>query len=210
TEPSNLEMVDPVCGMTVSAEDAAGTYTYSGTTYHFCNRGCLEKFKADPERYLQPRRAQPVPEKAGQMEYTCPMDPEIRQLGPGTCPKCGMALEPATFAAPQAKIEYTCPMHPEIVRSEPGFCPICGMALEPREVAAEEVNPELVQMTRRFWISVALTLPILALMISEILPGKPLQSLLGPTALVWASGRYFWIHVPNPFRGRSSTPVVAA
>src|SRR5215831_167801 len=113
------------------------------------------------------------------------MDPEVRQRGPGACPKCGMALEPATFAPSPARIEYTCPMHPEIVRTEPGSCPICGMALEPREVTTEEVNPELVQMTRRFWISVALTVPILSLMISEMLPGKPLQGILGPTALVW-------------------------
>jgi Cu+-exporting ATPase len=82
-------------------------------------------------------------------------------------------------------VEYTCPMHPEIVRNEPGFCPICGMALEPRVVTTDEVNPELVDMTRRFWISVVLTLPMLAFMISEMLPGKPLQTLLGPKALVW-------------------------
>src|SRR5262249_1982376 len=71
-----------------------------------------------------------------------------------------------------------------IVRSEPGSCPICGMALEPREVSLEEVNPELVDMTRRFWISAVLTLPVLAFMISEMLPGKPLQTLLGPEALL--------------------------
>jgi Cu+-exporting ATPase len=94
-------------------------------------------------------------------------------------------LEPATFAPAKPKIEYTCPMHPEIVRGEPGSCPICGMALEPREITAEEVNPELIGMTRRFWASVVLTIPLLALMVSEMLPGKPLQALLGPKTLLW-------------------------
>src|SRR5579864_1878565 len=100
--------------------------------------------------------------KAASNEYTCPMDPEVRQHGPGDCPKCGMALEPVIAALPATKVEYTCPMHPEIVRDKPGCCPICGMALEPRTVSVgEEQNPELAGMTRRFWVSVALTIPIL-------------------------------------------------
>jgi Cu+-exporting ATPase len=169
------EVVDPVCGMTISPEDAVGTHSYHGVRYHFCNPGCLEKFKADPEHYLKPAQQESPSRNNEEAEYTCPMDPEVRQLGPGTCPKCGMALEPATFAPAKPKIEYTCPMHPEIVRGEPGSCPICGMALEPREITAEEVNPELIGMTRRFWASVVLTIPLLALMVSEMLPGKPLQ-----------------------------------
>ncbi len=116
------------------------------------------------------------------VEFTCPMHSEVRQKGPGACPKCGMALEPATVAPPVARTEWTCPMHPEIVRTEPGSCPICGMALEPRTVTAEEENPELRDMSRRFWISTALTSPILALMISAMLPGKPLQEWLGAGA----------------------------
>jgi P-type Cu+ transporter len=96
--------------------------------------------------------------------YVCPMDPEVRETQPGPCPKCGMSLEPEVPLAPATRVEYTCPMHPEIVRAEPGACPICGMALEPRTVTVEEeVNPELQQMSRRFWISVALTIPVLAL-----------------------------------------------
>ena len=71
-------------------------------------------------------------------EYTCPMHPEVRQPGPGTCPKCGMALEPVTVAPPAARTEYVCPMHPEVVRPEPGSCPKCGMALEPRVASGEE------------------------------------------------------------------------
>jgi Cu+-exporting ATPase len=182
---ASAEVLDPVCGMTISPEDAAGTHTHRGITYHFCNPGCLERFKADPERYLTPAKKEPPSRSSEQAEYTCPMDPEVRQLGPGTCPKCGMALEPATLAPLKTKIQYTCPMHPEIVRDAPGACPICGMALEPREVAIEEVNPELIDMTRRFWTSVVLTIPILALMVSEMLSGKPLQALLGPNVLPW-------------------------
>ena len=105
-------------------------------------------------------------------EYTCPMDPEVRQQGPGDCPKCGMALEPAVAALPVTKTEYTCPMHPEIVRDAPGICPICGMALEPRTVSGgEEKNPELVSMTRRFWVCVALTIPILIVAMADLFPG---------------------------------------
>ncbi len=89
------------------------------------------------------------------------MCPEVRESKPGACPSCGMALEPDVPLA-STRTEYTCPMHPEIVRAEPGSCPICGMALEPRTVtAAGEENPELRDMTRRFWIGVALTAPLL-------------------------------------------------
>jgi P-type Cu+ transporter len=101
--------------------------------------------------------------------YVCPMCPEVRQIGPGPCPKCGMALDPESPALPATRREYTCPMHPEIVRAEPGNCPICGMALEPRTVTAEEDNPELRDMTRRFWISLGLTAPLLAIAMGSML-----------------------------------------
>lgn len=171
--------------MNVDPGRAAGTVEHAGQTYYFCSTSCVAKFKADPKKYLLSEK--PDTTHAGQekVEYTCPMDPEVRQIGPGSCPKCGMALEPVNVAPPVTRTQWTCPMHPEIVRSEPGSCPICGMALEPRTAAVEEENPELRTMTRRFWISVALTSPILALMISEMLPGKPLQVWLGPEALVW-------------------------
>jgi P-type Cu+ transporter len=101
--------------------------------------------------------------------YVCPMCPEVRQLGPGPCPKCGMALETESLAMAPTTIEYTCPMHPEIVRSEPGNCPICGMALEPRTVTAqEEENPELRDITRRFWTAVVLTTPLLAVAMASM------------------------------------------
>src|SRR5712691_368554 len=96
-------------------------------------------------------------------------------------------LAPAqnTPAHQSQQVEYTCPMHPEIVRNGPGACPICGMALEPRHASAEEANPELQDMTRRFWASVALTAPILALMVSEMIPGQPLQHWLGSSVALW-------------------------
>jgi Cu+-exporting ATPase len=175
---------DPVCGMDISAEDAVGTVEHDGRLYYFCSNSCIDKFNENPKRYLEPTSAEPPPKGSEAVEYTCPMDPEVRQLGPGACPKCGMALEPATVALPQTRTEYTCPMHPEIVRDQPGNCPICGMALEPRSVVLEEDNPELRDMTRRFLISTILTIPILALMVSEMLPGHPLQTLFGPTAVV--------------------------
>ncbi|WP_238590350.1 heavy metal translocating P-type ATPase [Nitrospira moscoviensis] len=183
--------IDPVCGMTVEPDQAAGMAEHKGRTYYFCSPSCLKKFQAEPERYLTRTAAQPshahapAPAGAAEMDYTCPMDPEVRQKGPGACPKCGMALEPADVTAPITRTEYTCSMHPEIVRSEPGTCPICGMALEPRTVTGEEVNPELVDMTRRFWHSVLLGAPILALMISEMMPGRPLQQLFSGRALIW-------------------------
>ena len=99
------------------------------------------------------------------------MHPEVEAQAAGDCPKCGMALEPAT-PSPAMRTEWVCPMHPQIVRSEPGDCPICGMALEPRQVTIEEVeNPELRDMSRRFWVSVALTVPVFALAMSESFPG---------------------------------------
>jgi P-type Cu+ transporter len=121
--------------------------------------------------------------------YTCPMHPDIRRPAPGTCPKCGMALEPVTPPAPTpTRVEYTCPMHPQIVRDAPGTCPICGMALEPRTVstgADDEDNAELRDMTRRFWISLALSLPLLAFAMSDMLPANPLRHLASPRALAW-------------------------
>ena len=99
-------------------------------------------------------------QQTSELAYTCPMHPEIRQEHPGSCPKCGMTLEQTVPAQKAASgIEYVCPMHPQIVRSAPGTCPICGMALEPRGGAGEQENAELADMTRRFWIGVALTIP---------------------------------------------------
>jgi P-type Cu+ transporter len=112
------------------------------------------------------------------MDYTCPMHPDVHSAVPGSCPKCGMTLEAATVAAPAVRTQYTCPMHPQIMRNEPGNCPICGMTLEPMTVAVSGANPELDSMTRRFWICAGLTLPLIAIMVSDIVPGHGLQHLL--------------------------------
>ncbi len=118
--------------------------------------------------------------------YTCPMHPEVRQEGPGSCPKCGMALEPAGIPVQATKIEYTCPMHPEIVQDAPGNCPKCGMALEPRTVTLEEEeNPELKDMSRRFWISVLLTVPLVVVAMGRHVPGMPFDGLASSRDLNW-------------------------
>jgi P-type Cu+ transporter len=102
---------DPVCGMTVDPERAAGLVEYQDQTYYFCSQGCAAKFQGNPERYLHPQ-AEPEPMQAppAGSEYTCPMHPEVRQIGPGACPKCGMALEPVSFtreSAEEVNPEYT-------------------------------------------------------------------------------------------------------
>ena len=118
--------------------------------------------------------------------HTCPMHPEVRQEGPGRCPKCGMALEPEGIPAPATKTEYTCPMHPEIVRDEPGNCPICGMALEPRTVILDaEENRELQDMTRRFWIGALLTVPLIIIAMGRHFPGMPFDGLASSRDLNW-------------------------
>jgi Cu+-exporting ATPase len=188
---------DPVCGMNVNPATTKHVYGHSGKNYYFCCAPCAEKFKADPPKYLAaatPARSpglvtlgaakaaapaypqlhtlestQPLRQaSATGVAYVCPMCPEVREKKPGPCPSCGMALEPETPIA-STRTEYTCPMHPEIVRPAPGSCPICGMALEPRTVTvAAEENPELRDMTRRFWISLALTAPLMAIAMSEM------------------------------------------
>lgn len=191
---------DPVCGMTVDPQTAAGSLVHEGKTYYFCHVHCQQKFNADPGQYLNqqapaeaPRpiaiqpSSRPQPAAASPAEtFTCPMHPEVSQEAPGTCPKCGMALEAAVPFQSIDKIEYTCPMHPEIIRSAPGSCPICGMALEPRVISIDETeNPELTDMRRRFWISAALAIPVFAIGMSDLLPGAPLQRLLPATSWSW-------------------------
>jgi Cu+-exporting ATPase len=176
---------DPVCGMTVAPETAAARTDFQGETYYFCSQHCHAKFTADPAKYSGAREAAPTVEGRG-MIYTCPMHPEVRQEGPGACPECGMALEPAGAPSVTSKTEYVCPMHPEIVRDAPGDCPICGMALEPRTVALEEEpNPELVDMTRRFWVATALAIPVFAsAMAAEFAPER-VAGLIDPRVRQW-------------------------
>jgi P-type Cu+ transporter len=216
---------DPVCGMNIDPATAAGQFDYQGATYYFCNPSCLERFRAAPAKYLAAPAA--VSAAGGAMMahvspshqasaspddmYTCPMDPEVKQAGPGACPKCGMALEPAEVAAPKTRTEYVCPMHPQIVRSEPGSCPICGMALEPRTITLEEeANPELVQMARRFWISVVLTAPVIVAGMADMIPGlrdvlrgrarAVFELILATPVVVWGGWPFFergWRSIVN-------------
>lgn len=188
---------DPVCGMTAGPESAGGSYEYNGHTYYFCSARCRERFQTNPESFLNKTteaallpaaiQHEPKPTAATPAQiYTCPMHPEVRQNKPGSCPKCGMALELVTVVPPKEKIEYTCPMHPQIVRDAPGNCPICGMALEPQTISlAEEENHELKDMRRRFWVSVALTFPALAIGMSDLIPGAPLERLIQPSISGW-------------------------
>ena len=197
---------DPVCGMDIEEQDAAGTVEHRGTRYFFCSQSCIEKFRTDPERYLNPRSESAPPPNANAIEYTCPMDPEVRQLRPGACPKCGMVLEPVTLQRPLTRTEYTCPMHPEIVRNEPGSCPICGMALEPRHVTVQEVNPELDDMKRRLRISAVLTLPLLLMMVLDFFPDAHWRSNIatGWIELVLATPVVLWGGWPFFHRGWAS------
>jgi Cu+-exporting ATPase len=234
TGPRNT-VKDPVCGMEVDPATAVFKTQNNGNEYFFCCKGCLETFRANPEQILS---AVPKPMGSGLVSlgmagtaagkgaivaaaagskpdacyYVCPMCAEVRQTGPGPCPKCGMALEPESPALSATKTEYTCPMHPEVVRSEPGSCPICGMALEPRTVAVEQENPELRNMTRRFWISLVLTAPLLSIAMGSMLwphafrlgswsLGLPwLELVLATPVVLWGGWPFFqrgWASILN-------------
>jgi Cu+-exporting ATPase len=206
---------DPVCGMTVDPATAKHRRQHDGQTYSFCCQGCAEKFQADPKKYLTPEpvpamvRIAPAKPQAPAGNYVCPMCPEVRQSKPGPCPSCGMSLEPEMPAA-SSRTEYTCPMHPEIVRPGAGTCPICGMALEPRTVSAhEEDNPELRDMTRRFWVGMTLTVPLLVVAMADMLPSMPVRDALRGGWLPWielllASPVVLWCGWPFFQRGWAS------
>ena len=157
-----VAQIDPVCGMKVLPQKAAASLKRAGRTWYFCSQGCKAKFEANPSKY----------------------DGSVFR-----------GSEPKTSTASQ----YTCPMHPEVLSPKPGTCPKCGMALEPVAATESTPNPELVSMTRRFWVSAALTLPLLAVMVSDIVPGRPLQQLLEGSRLMWILG---WIELAL------ATPVV--
>jgi len=138
---------DPVCGMQVEIKEGARTRDYSGETFHFCSAGCQEKFDADPYFYAS-----------------------------GNAKKAGQKAQPGT--------QYTCPMHPEIVRDEPGSCPICGMALEPM-VPSDEPSHELVDFTRRMWISAAAAVPLIIITMGELV-GLDVRGWMGHRLSVYA------------------------
>ncbi|WP_298245119.1 heavy metal translocating P-type ATPase [uncultured Bradyrhizobium sp.] len=161
---------DPVCGMSVDPATSKHHFDHQGKTFHFCSAGCRTKFAADPAKYLAKEKA-PEPEMPAGTIYTCPMHPEIRQVGPGSCPICGMALEP--------------------------------------EVASLETgpNPELADMTRRFWIGGALALPAVVLEMGGHLAGP--HNWIDPTLsnwiqLVFATPVVLWAGWPFFVRGWQS------
>ena len=238
--PAVATVKDPVCGMDVDPSKAAGAVEHGGNTYYFCSQHCVRKFSEDAPKYLDPAfkpagmmrssgvihiggmaltaqaaaasstTSTPV-NAAQQPKYICPMCPEVSSPVPAACPSCGMALEAEMVLSPSTRTEYVCPMHPEIVRSEPGACPICGMALEPRTVtAAEEENPELRDMTRRFWISAALSIPLVALAMlhmagpfSHWMPNQLIvwiEFALATPVVLWAGWPFFvraWVSIKN-------------
>ncbi len=182
------KVTDPVCKMVIDPKAAAGSSIYKGVTYYFCALHCKKKFDADPEAYVGEKAKEAVSTSVQApkgTKYTCPMDPEIVQDKPGSCPICGMALEPLIPALSLTKTEWTCPMHPEVVSDSPGNCPKCGMALEPKTVSVEEENPELIDMTRRFWAGVVLTIPLVLIAMRDYIPGLSLESLISHETMKW-------------------------
>jgi Cu+-exporting ATPase len=159
--------LDPVCGMTVDPATAAGQAEHAGTVYYFCSDHCRQKFVAEPSPYVTGAE----PPQAGKPLGSC----------------ChGHRESPAAPSSPPAEggpVLYTCPMHPEIVRDRAGPCPLCGMALEPMTATGDEDNTELRDMARRFWASLALTVPVLVLAMGEMAPA--LRRLVPPVTSVW-------------------------
>ena len=139
---------DPVCGMEVDPQQTAHRHEYGNEIHYFCSAHCVGKFRADPTLYLEGH-------------------------------KTPAALPPADAA-------YTCPMHPEIVQVGPGACPICAMALEPVVPTADSnPNPELIDMTRRFWAGAALAVPVMLLAMGDLLPGVDVADIIAPGVSVW-------------------------
>ncbi|MPY68473.1 MAG: heavy metal translocating P-type ATPase [Alphaproteobacteria bacterium] len=142
--------------------------------------------------------------------YTCPMHPDVREESPGACPACGCALEPVTATRRETATRYTCPMHPEVVRDEPGDCPICGMALEPMAVqAGEPPNTELIDMSRRFYVAAALSVPLLAIAMGSMVAHGIVDAVIPRAANGWvqlalASPVVLWAGWPFFQRGWAS------
>jgi len=198
-------VIDPVCKMTIKEKDAVATSNYKGVTYYFCAEHCLKKFSKEPERYIsrtgQVESEEDISKK--EITYTCPMHPDVKASQPGSCPKCGMALEQVVPQIVSMKTKWICPMDPEIVRDAPGSCPICGMALEPQTITLEEVeNPELIDMKRRFRVSIVLAIPVVFITMFSHIPGfsiehfvlkalRWLEFLLSTPVVLWGGWPFF-------------------
>jgi len=163
TDPSAL-VRDPVCGMNIDPRRAAEQVTHAGVTHSFCSSGCASRFRDEPEGYLA------APEAPENASHTSENAPESAPAHSSCCH--GGASHPPRPAATSATGRWTCPMHPEVIEDAPGSCPLCGMALEPMTPSLEdEENPELADMSRRFWASLALTAPLFVLSMGAMLPG---------------------------------------
>lgn len=220
--------IDPICGMTVDPATAAGSHDHRGLSYYFCGLSCLERFKADPERALQPQSVSPA--KLTTRKPLPMMQPAPAPTGAAAIdPVCGMTVQPATAAGsyeyqgkayhfcatscltkfradpiyyltpPEQRVprvipvpsggvvEYVCPMDPEVLETQPGACRICGMALEPKVVSLEdERNPELEDMSRRFWICLGPSLLVMLLAMVDMIPGLSLPDVLTGSVRNWA------------------------
>ena len=229
--------------MEIQQASVAGHSAHRGRTYFFCSAPCKEKFDADPTRFTGAVNAPPnrdrsvrdgsccdesreehdshseaetaaaAAERNPAKKYFCPMCEGVESDAPGSCPKCGMALERnPTFRGEPAKTIYTCPMHPQIEQDKPGNCPICGMALEPKNVVAggDEDNAELRDMTRRFWVGAALSLPVFIVAMAHLFPGAPHwvqgdvsrwgQFILSTPVVLWCGWPFFvrgWQSIVN-------------
>ncbi len=173
TKPEATTKKQSCCG---GGKDESSTPKVEEKSHSCCGGGKQhDHHKATPPN-------QPVDESA---IYTCPMHPEIEQQGPGSCPKCGMALEPKGVPLVATKTQYTCPMHPEIIQDQPGSCPKCGMALEAMTVEAEDDTSELDYMTRRFWVSAAFAIPVfISAMLAEFWP-EAMAEVINPSLRQW-------------------------
>ena len=201
---ATAKVLDPVCGMTV-VTTSNNRMRYQGQDYFFCCSGCRDLFSKQPEQYLQMHGQSGMGPAAlsalvgAAVSYTCPMHPEVGQPRPGACPRCGMALEPTTPV--MTSTQYTCPMHPEIVRDGPGDCPKCGMALEAVTIEAEAENTELADMSRRFWLSVVLALPVFISAMGAEFRQEAVNDLIQPFVRQWlelvlATPVVFWCGWP--------------
>ncbi len=185
------DYIDPVCGMTVNPESAAGNFEFERETYYFCAESCLNKFRQNPKQYL---------------------DKQSIQNAPVQISKIRVEDETQNGDAPGG-VEYTCPMHPEILQIGPGSCPICGMALEPLVISLDDApDPELIDMTRRFWISVAFALPVFVLAMGEMVPG--FGGIVPPKISIWlqfifATPVVLWAGFPFYVRGWNSVKNVS-
>ena len=195
--------IDPVCGMTVDPVRAAGRVEHEGTTYYFCSTGCAAKFSADPKTYLAGRKEPmgPAVISIGGLKRSAHPAPSTQHPAPAPSTQ-HPAQHPAAGTRHPAPVEYTCPMHPEVVSDRPGACPKCGMALEPRVANLSDApNPELADMTRRFWIGAALGAPVFLLTMGDMLTGGSLAHRLGMSWVNWiglvlATPVVFWCGWP--------------